>query len=280
MAQKEVLERLLAFLEEDAGSGDITTSSVLTGNEVVEAEVTTKEDGVLSGLEESMMLLRHFGIDYSSKLKDGAKIKTGAVVLRLKGKASDILMLERLLLNMLMRMSGIATATRRMADVCKAYDVTVAATRKTTPGFRLFEKKAVEHGGGAMHRMGLYDAVLIKDNHVAIVGLEESIEKAKKANPSREVEVEVSSVDAAIRACRAGADIVMLDNMGVDEASGVIKELRRARLRDRILVEVSGGVTPENIESYAKLKPNMISSGYLTTNAKWLDMSLKVKPGD
>ncbi|MFQ5815900.1 MAG: carboxylating nicotinate-nucleotide diphosphorylase, partial [Candidatus Hydrothermarchaeaceae archaeon] len=173
--------------------------------------------------------------------------------------------------------SGIATATRKLADICEEYDVRVAGTRKTTPGFRYFEKKAMTHGGGEQHRMGLDDAILIKDNHVAIVGLVESIKKAKMTHPGMRIEVEVSSLDGASRACKAGADVVMLDNMSVGDAANVIEGLEKSGLRRDVLVEISGGVTPDNIEEYAKLRPDVISSGYLTAKAEWLDMSLKVR---
>lgn len=277
MPSKETLAKLLEFLEEDVGKGDITTSSVLKGDEVVVAEVMAKEDGVLSGLEEAVMLLEHFGMECSSKLRDGDGIKTDAVILRLKGNASEILTLERVLLNVLMRMSGIATATRKLVDICEAYDVRVAGTRKTTPGFRSFEKKAMTHGGGEQHRMGLDDAILIKDNHVTIVGLVESIKKAKIANPGMRIEVEVSSLDGASRACKAGADVVMLDNMSVGDAADVIEGLEKSGLRRDVLVEISGGVTQDNIEGYARLMPDVISTGCITTKVKWLDMSLKVR---
>jgi len=277
MTSNDSLEKLLEFLEEDVGEGDITTSSMLKGDEEVSAEVISKESGVLSGLEEAEMILKHKGIEFTSSFRDGSDIKANDVILSLQGNASDILVVERLLLNLLTRMSGIATATRKLADICKAYDVKVAGTRKTTPGFRLFEKKAITHGGGAPHRMGLYDEVLIKDNHIAIVGLEESIKRARSENPDSKIEVEVSTGADAQLACKSGADIIMLDNMGAGEVSKVISELDKSGLKDNVIIEISGGVTPENIGAYAKAKPDIISTGYMTTKAHWLDMSLKVK---
>ncbi len=278
MTSKDTLARLLEFLEEDVGRGDITTSSVLKGDEVAAAEVIAKGDGVLSGLEEAVILLEHRGIEHSSSLRDGDEIKTREVILQLKGNASEILVVERLLLNLLTRMSGIATATRKLVDICNPYNVKVAGTRKTTPGFRFFEKKAIAHGGGEPHRMGLDDAILIKDNHIAIVGLEESIKRAKLTDPDSKIEVEVSSGDDAQLACKSGADTIMLDNLSADEVAKVISELDKAGLRDNVVIEISGGVTPENIGAYAKSKPNVISTGYMTTKANWLDMSLRVKP--
>jgi len=277
MTSNDSLEKLLEFLEEDVGEGDITTSSMLKGDEEVSAEVISKESGVLSGLEEAEMILKHKGIEFTSSFRDGSDIKANDVILSLQGNASDIMIVERLLLNLLTRMSGIATATRKLADICKAYDVKVAGTRKTTPGFRLFEKKAITHGGGAPHRMGLYDEVLIKDNHIAIVGLEESIKRARSENPDSKIEVEVSTGADAQLACKSGADIIMLDNMGAGEVSKVISELDKSGLKDNVIIEISGGVTPENIGAYAKAKPDIISTGYMTTKAHWLDMSLKVK---
>jgi nicotinate-nucleotide pyrophosphorylase (carboxylating) len=277
MRPKEILARLLEFLDEDVGSGDITSSSLLNGNEVVEAEIVAKGDGVLSGLEEAGLLLEHFGMEWTSSFKDGDEIKTGALILRLKGNASKILALERVLLNILMRMSGIATATRRLVNICRGYNVRIAGTRKTTPGFGFFEKKAMTHGGGETHRMGLYDAILIKDNHVSIVGLEESIKKARAANPGARIELEVSSWESALLACKSGVNVIMLDNMSAGDAARAIESLVKKGLRKEVVVEISGGITPENIVEYARLKPDVISTGYITTRAEWVDMSLKIR---
>ncbi len=271
-----MLSKLLAYLEEDVGARDITTASVLRAKGVAKARVVAKEGGVLAGLEEAMILLKHSGLSGSSRLKDGSRLRKGDVVLEAKGDASSLLTLERLLLNLLMRMSGIATATAHLAAKCRRYGVKVAGTRKTTPGFREFEKKAIVLGGGAPHRMRLDEAVLIKDNHIALVGLEKAIEAAQRGNPGKQIEVEVSSLRDALRACELGADIVMLDNLPKKSAAKIMKALKEKGFRKKVSVEISGGITPKNIEEYARLKPDVISTGYVTTKAPWLDMSLEV----
>ncbi len=271
-----MISKLLAYLEEDVGARDITTTSILKAKRIIKAKIIAKDSGVLAGLEEAKLLLRHFGLSGSSKLKDGARLRRGDVVLNIVGDASALLTLERLLLNLLMRMSGIATATSQLAAKCRRHGARVAGTRKTTPGFREFEKKAIAIGGGLPHRIRLDEAVLIKDNHVALVGLEKAIKEARRDNPKRPIEVEVSTLKDALRACELGADIVMLDNMPPKEVKKAMKVLAEKRYRERVLVEISGGITPENIEKYARLRPDVISTGYVTTKAPWLDMSLEV----
>lgn len=269
--------KLLEFLEEDEGYGDITAQSVVPEDARAEAEIVLNENGVLAGLEECRELAEYCKLSFASSFKDGDRARKGDIVAKIKGEARKILTLERLLLNMLMRMSGIATSTSALAKRCEKYGVAVAGTRKTTPGFRYFEKKAVALGGGDTHRFRLDDAVLIKDNHLVFEGIEEAVRKAKKSSFTKKVEVEVSSLEEAAKACEAGADIVMLDNFGINEAKRAIQELRRRGLREKVLIEISGGITTENVEHYAKLRPDVISMGYLTTSSRWLDMSMHVK---
>lgn len=271
------VSKLLEFLEEDEGYGDITTESIVPKEARAEAEIIANESGVLAGLEECMALAEHHKLSFASSFKSGDRIKRGDVVARIKGDARKILMLERLLLNLLMRMSGIATATNALVRRCEKYGVAIAGTRKTTPGFRYFEKKAIALGGGDPHRFRLDDAVLIKNNHLAFESIEEAVKKAKRASFTKKVEVEVSSLAEAIKACEAGADIVMLDNFGINEARHTIQELRKRSLREKVLIEISGGVTLENVEHYARLRPNVISMGYITTASRWLDMSMRVR---
>lgn len=274
----EMLIHLLRLLEEDIGKGDITTDSLLGDEKVYRAEgvILSKSDGVLAGLQECVTLMEHFGLECITPFKDGMEIKKGDVLLKVRGDARRILTLERLALNIMMRMSGIASETRRLSGICKKYGVTLAGTRKTTPGFRYFEKKAISIGGGYPHRYDLSSAVLIKDNHVAVVGLREAVSRAKKKMQGVKIEVEVSSLDEAVKACRAGADVVLLDNLSPGAAEEIIMGLDAQGFRDKVKIEISGGVTPENLENYAKLRPDYISMGYLTTGVKWLDMSLKL----
>ncbi len=266
------LQQLINYLAQDVGMQDITAQLVPEGE--CTAEVVAKQDGILSGLEEALLLARHFGIHAESKFKDGMKFKKGDVIVTFTGENRKILTLERVVLNILMRMSGIATLTRRAVDIAGKYGVKIACTRKLTPGFGYFEKKAVKAGGGLTHRLHLDDLFLIKDNHLALADLREMVSKAKQ-DFTKKVEVEVSSIQEALEACKAGADIVMLDNFTVEEASHAILVLRQNY--PEVIIELSGGITLENLREYVELKPDVISMGMLTTSSAWVDMSLRVK---
>lgn len=276
----KMLPELLKFLKEDVGGGDITTDAVVPDDAKAAAEVTVQEDGVLAGLEVVAQLLEHEGLQHRSEFKDGDEIRKGTVVLEVSGSARRMLQTERVVLNILTRMSGIATLTRALSKTAEPYGVKIAGTRKTTPGFRYFEKKAIEIGDGWPHRLGLYDAFLIKDNHVAVAGLEEAIGRVKESGVSKTLEVEVSDIEDAIKACRLGIDIIMLDNMEPDAIEKTINELEKEGLREGVKIELSGGITPENLESFLRLRADIISMGALTTSSRWLDMSMGVKIGN
>jgi nicotinate-nucleotide pyrophosphorylase (carboxylating) len=273
-----MLEKLLQLVEEDLGRGDITTETVLEGNIEARGVIVCNSSGVIAGLEECAALLKHFGIRCEASVRDGDEVIKGNTILRVWGDASKILGLERVVLNILMCMSGIASETRRLSRITEKYGVYIAGTRKTTPGFRYFEKKAITIGGGYPHRLDLSSAVLIKDNHIALVGLEKAVARARKKTLGREVviEVEVSSLDEALKACREGANIVMLDNLTPAEVKGIIRGLESRGLRDKVKIEISGGINPKNLKEYAKLRPDYISMGHITTGAKWLDMSMEL----
>ncbi len=275
-----MLQKLLEFLREDIGEGDITTDAIVPEDLEASAEVAAGEDGVLAGLEEVAQLLEHEGLKHKTSFKDGDEIKKGSVLMEVRGNARKILGVERLILNILTRMSGIATLTKSLAKKAEPYGVTIAGTRKTTPGFRYFEKRAMEIGGGHPHRLGLDDAFLIKDNHIAVAGLEDAIKRVKKSGISKTVEVEVSTTEDALCACRLGADIIMLDNVEPDTIEKTIHEIEKEGLRNRVKIELSGGITPGNLEQFIRLRPDVISIGALTTNAKWLDMSMSIKIDD
>ncbi len=272
-----MLPELLEFLKEDIGDRDITTDAVVPEDLEAAAEVVAGEDGVLAGLEEVVQLLDNEGLGDETRFKDGDRIKEGSVILEVSGNARKILGTERLVLNILTRMSGIATLTRTLSRQVKPYGVKIAGTRKTTPGFRYFEKKAIKIGGGHPHRLGLDDAFLIKDNHIPDAGLEEAINRVKKSGISKEVEVEVSTPEDALKACRLGVDIIMLDNMEPEAIERTIGEMEKEGLRNGTKIELSGGITPENLESFLRLRPDVISMGALTTDAKWLDMNMRIK---
>jgi len=243
---------------------------------VVEAfgRIVCKEEGVLAGLEEARAVFRHLGLTTASDLVDGQPVKKGDVVLEARGSAGDLMRGERLALNFLGRMSGIATLTSKCAGL--APGVRVAATRKTTPGFRKFEKKAVKLGGGDTHRYDLSSAVMIKDNQIRIMGLENAIKEAGKvASFTKKIEVEVESLDDAVNAARLGADIIMFDNMRPAMIKKGVKLVKSIDMR--ILLEASGGITLSNISEYAKTGVDVISLGALTRDARWLDFSMDIQ---
>jgi len=261
------------YLKEDLNEkGDITTDAII-GDEEGVAFIQSKENCILAGVEEAMEIFKRLGCQVEILKKDGEEAKAGEKVLRINGKIKGILAGERLALNFMGRMSGIATLTRELVEACKKKNpnVEVAATRKTTPGFRKYEKKAVKIGGGYPHRMGLYDGVLIKDNHLACVSLREAIRKAMKLG--REVEVEVENMDDAVIAAEEGADIIMLDNM--PPAKAKLAMIKVKNINPKIKVEVSGGITPENITNYTFA--DRISLGWLTHSVKNKDFSLEIE---
>ncbi len=266
------------YLAEDIKSSDIT-SEVLLSEEKAKAIILAKQNCVIAGLSEAIEIFRHLKLDVKTDTGDGRIASKGDTILTIEGRAKDILAGERLALNFLARMSGIATETRELVEKCRKINsnVRIAATRKTTPGFRAFEKKAVVLGGGEPHRYGLDDAFLIKDNHLKLVpSIQEAINRAKNseyAQKGKKVEIEVESLDDALDAVKAQADIVMLDNFGPKEAKEAYLRIKEAN-RD-VVVEISGGVTPKNIEGYAE-HADMISLGYLTHSIRAIDFSLKI----
>lgn len=269
----EYTSMLNDFLEEDIGSGDITSNALLA-DEKARGIITANENCVLAGLEEAKKIFAFLKLNTKSQFKDGAKIKKGTVVLEIEGLTKSILLGERTALNFLMRMSGIATLTSRLIEKCSRVNrkLRIAATRKTTPGFRIYEKKAVIIGGGIPHRYGLYDGILIKDGHIKIVGsVEECIKRAKKTG--KKIEIEVESVDDAVKAANIGADIIMLDNFSVKSARAAYEKIRN--INKNIKIEISGGITEKNILRYAKYA-DIISLGRLTYSVKAIDFSLDI----
>lgn len=267
-----------SFLAEDIETVDITSEAILS-EERATGEIAAKQGCVVAGLQEAEEIFTFLGLDVKNHVQDGDTVDSGQVVLTIKGTAKKILAGERLALNFITRMSGIATETKHLMDTCKKInpDVRVAATRKTTPGFRLYEKKAVKLAGGDPHRFGLSDAFLIKDNHLKLVpSIEEAVKRAKESEWGKEgarVEIEVETVDDARKAAEAEADIIMLDNFGPEKAAEGYRAIMK--INPEIMVEISGGVTPENIEKYAK-HADRISLGYLTHSIKAMDFSLEI----
>ncbi len=270
-----IKKKVLEYLEEDLYYGDIT----FVEEKRVRAKIVSKDTGVIAGVRVAKIAFESFGVNVFESIRDGTRIKNGDTIMEIEGNSRDIIMLERTILNILMRMSGIATVTSEMVEKARSVNprVRIAATRKTTPGFRIFEKMAVEIGGGDPHRFGLGDCVMIKDNHIAVAGdLVKAIRLAKLVSFTKKIEVEVKSIDEALIAAREGVDIIMLDNFKPREVEETINLLERENLRDKVLVEVSGGITPKNVKEYAKTGVDIISSGYITHSARALDLSLIV----
>jgi len=264
------------FLREDIGQGDITTEALI-GERGGKASIVARESCAIAGLEEAEAVFHALGLRTAARVDDGDSVPAGTEVLHIEGDLRSILTGERVALNFLMRMSGIATATRQVLTVCRERNpaIIVAATRKTTPGFRRYEKKAVMLGGGDPHRYRLDDAILIKDNHLAVVGsISEAVTRARKYSFTKKVEVEVVSMEGAKEAAAAGADIVLLDNMSPGDAAECAAAIKA--IDSRIIVEASGGITMENAPLYA-VGVDVISLGWLTHSSRAVDLSLDIK---
>lgn len=274
------IEDLLGFVREDAPWGDVTSEAVVP-DVACRAVVRAKGRGVVAGLLEARTLFEHFGVTVRERSADGRAVVPGTVLLELDGPARAILLVERTALNIIGRMSGIATRTREAVEAVRAVspDVRVAATRKTAPGLRMLDKKAVILGGGDPHRYSLSDMVLIKDNHLALVPLPEAIRRAKKESLYRAVEVEVETVEDAVTAAGAGADIILLDNMTPDAVRETVRALAGRGLRDRLTLEVSGGIGDDDLAGYAAAGVDIISMGALTHTVRNFDVSLDILPG-
>ncbi len=282
-----VLPIIKAALKEDIGKGDITTGAIIDKFISSRATIITKEDCVVCGLRiaEWLMAQIDYSVRFKPNCKDGDFVGNGKELVFIEGHVSSILRAERAMLNFLEFLSGISTNTKTFVDKVKPYGVKIMDTRKTYPLLRYLEKYAVFVGGGANHRMGLYDQVLIKDNHIRISGigyrvsgkvtLKELVEKARKKNPKGTVvEIEVTNPAEFEDALQGKPDIIMLDNMNVADVKACV-EIRRMS-KTKALLEVSGGISLDNIEEYAKAGIDMISIGSLTLSVKSIDMSLEV----
>jgi nicotinate-nucleotide pyrophosphorylase (carboxylating) len=277
--RKIIQEKLIQILADDIGQGDVTAQAIIPQNLTVKAEVIAKAEGIAAGIEEATILAECLELKVTAKVADGEKIRNKQVLMEISGNARTLLSVERTLLNLLSRMSGIATATHGLTEKLKAADskAKIAATRKSAPGLLYFDKKAVQIGGGDPHRLHLDDMVLIKDNHIAIVGSAEEAVKIAKANVSfsKKIEVEVTTVEDALKIAQAGADIVMLDNFSPKQAKEAVDALRKKEF-GKVLFEVSGKITSENLLDYANAKVDIISLGELTHSVKALDISLEI----
>lgn len=279
--QRVIEEKLRQILSEDIGQSDVTSAAIVPSDLTVNGVVVAKETGIVAGIEEIMTLAAMLELKIKAEVAEGEEIKKGQIIMKISGNAQNILSVERTMLNLLSRMSGIATATKRLAEKLKKVNskAKIAATRKTAPGLLYFDKKAVLAGGGDPHRLHLDDMILVKDNHTAIVGgVEEAVKRAKQnCSFSKKVEVEVANVADALKAVEAGADIVMLDNFSPKQVTETVKEFKKAGFFGKATLEVSGGITEQNIMEYALTHVDFMSIGMLTHSVKALDMSLEIE---
>jgi len=273
-------EKLLRMLAEDLGQGDLTTALIVPKEATSEAEVIAKEEGVVAGIEEARTLLESLGAKVETPITDGDTISKRQTIMRISGNTRTILSAERTMLNLISRMSGIATATRRLVEKLRKakLETRVACTRKTAPGLLYFDKKAVWIGGGDTHRLHLDDMVLIKDNHIAVAGsIGKAMEKAKeKATFTKKIEIEVTSIKDAVAAAEAKADVVMLDNFSPKQVKRAVKLLAKLGLPRKVLLEASGGITSENIVALASTGVDIVSLGEITHSPKALNVSLEI----
>jgi len=268
------------FLREDLGRGDITTRSVVLPSARGRGHFFAKQQCVIAGLEvaEAVFTLLDSRISIESFVLDGDWVEAGREFARTEGAASALLGGERVALNLLQRLSGIATLTRQYVDAVKGTGAEILDTRKTTPGLRTMEKYAVLVGGGRNHRFGLDDGVLIKDNHIALAGgVEEAVRRARAAaSHLMKIEVEVSNLSQVKEALAAGADVIMLDNMPPSVVAEAVRIIRQSPSGKGVLTEASGGITLDNVRQYAEAGVDMISVGALTHSAPAIDISFKI----
>jgi nicotinate-nucleotide pyrophosphorylase (carboxylating) len=271
------MDEIKRFLDEDLGTEGDITSNALFSNEVVQAILFVKEKCIIAGLEEAKTIFEKTGAKVELNHQDGDFVKKNSQIALIYGPARSILKAERLCLNFLGRMSGIASETNSLIKIAKRKNpkVTILATRKTTPGFRRFEKKAVIIGGGEPHRFGLFDAFLIKDNHIKLIGsVNQAIQNVKQSNKNHKIiEIEVENETDALIAARLKVDIIMLDNFDSTHAEIVAQKIRQ--VDSNIKIEVSGGIKKSNIEEYASFA-DRISIGYITHSIKSKDFSLEI----
>ena len=275
--------------KEDISSGDITSEAILTKNKLGRAILKAKQSGIVGGIEEVIWFYKKHDLKVEICIGDAEKIKKGNTILEVLGRRRDILATERIGLNVLQRMSGITTETRRLANLLKGYSTRIAATRKTH--LRYLDKKAVFLGGGLTHRFGLWDSILIKDNHLEALkrdGIRNPVEKAitlasQFVDRVGFIEIEITEQDDAIKATRTFKEltltkpcIIMLDNSTPNDIEQIIKTLKSENLYGYALLEASGNITPENMKEYAETGIDVVSLGYLTHSARSFDMSLEM----
>lgn len=263
-------------LNEDIGSGDLTTDGIIEEETQAKGVFLAKDAMIIAGMEIVPRIFKksHQPFNFKAFFKDGDSVPKGEIIATIEGNAKVILSYERVVLNFLQRLSGIATYASKFAAQVEGTKAKIVDTRKTTPGWRMLEKYAVSVGGGENHRFGLFDAVLIKDNHIKLSGgIKEAVEKIRKfIPPYLKVEIEASNLKEVEDALQAGAEIIMLDNMNIDEMKEAVK-----RIDGKAVIEVSGGVNLSNIREIALMGVDLISIGALTHSPSAVDISMKVE---
>jgi nicotinate-nucleotide pyrophosphorylase (carboxylating) len=267
------------LLAEDVGQGDLTTQTIVAPEAQGRGRILAKQALVLAGLEMAIAVFEAEAdsgtLHIKPLLEDGAHLSPGAICAEIDGPAYVLLTAERVALNILQHLSGIATLTRRYVEAVQHTPARIIDTRKTTPGLRLLEKYAVRVGGGHNHRFGLGDGILIKDNHIAIAGsISEAVARVRVAvSHLQKIEVEVEDLTQLQEALQAGADVILLDNMTPEQTQEAVRQVRAAPNGERIMVESSGGITLDTVRHYAEAGVNLISSGALTHSAPSVDLS-------
>ena len=265
-------KELLRFLAEDLGKGDI--SSALLPRKKIKARIISRQNAIVAGVKFAKEIFALKGCIVRILKKDGSKVKRNQTILEIFGTPQAILSCERTALNLLSRMSGIATQTNELVKKISSKKTKLYATRKTAPGLRFFDKEAVLIGGGEKHRMSLDQMVMLKDNHLSVEPLEKLVKKAKTKH--KKIEVEVETQKDAILAVKAGANIIMLDNFTPRNISRTISVLKKLGLRNKVKLEASGGINAGNISRFAKTGVDMISVGSITNSVSGIDLSLEV----
>lgn len=275
LSMRALQPKIIEWLEEDVGSGDITTENIIPQTATTVGLIQAKQHGIVAGIDVARLVFTTLSPDiiFTPMVQDGDVVEEHTILAKIEGDARVILTGERLALNLMQHMSGIATLTASFVKLAEGTKAHVVDTRKTLPGLRMLEKYAIRVGGGRNHRMGLYDAVMIKDNHIKVAGsIKRAIEMTRaEISHTIKIEVETETLEQVKEAVEAKADIIMLDNMSVDMMTEAVRYID-----GRAIVEASGGVTKERLAAIAKTGVDVISSGALTNSAPILDISLDI----
>jgi len=272
------VEKIREFLKEDIGLGDITSNTLIPEDQRAKAKFYYREKGITAGLKEARIIYELLGCKFEQLKDEGTVAEANEILFKVEGPARRLFEGERVGSNLIGRMAGIASTTHELVDKTKGR-IRVAATRKTAPGLSIFDKRAVSLGGGDTHRFRLDDCVLIKDNHLTLLSsITEAVKRARKGvSFTKKIEIEIRTLEEAVEAAKAGADIIMFDNMPPAEIKRCLTHLSERGLREGRIFEASGGVTPENIVGYADSGVDVVSMGHLTHSIRSLDVKLEIE---